>query len=114
MNRARVLAELASARSALERAEVALGQSCESGGVDELVALDACGLEQRAWRALIASKELAARKIGRRWYSTRAALAALVPSVTKVPAVVEEKPADDYAQVVQMSARRARRSGVSR
>jgi hypothetical protein len=51
-----------------------------SAAGDELVPLASCGLEARAVAALVASGELPVRKIGRRRYTTKRALAALVTS----------------------------------
>jgi hypothetical protein len=49
---------------------------------DELVALTSCGVERRALRRLVRDGRLEVVRIGRRQYTTRRALAALVrPSV---------------------------------
>src|SRR5262249_54482072 len=45
---------------------------------DELIALTDSGLEEKAWKALVRSGELRARRIGRKLYTTRSALVALV------------------------------------
>lgn len=45
---------------------------------DELVPLDACGLERAAALRLVASGELPVRKIGRKRYTLRSALVRLV------------------------------------
>lgn len=65
---------------------------------DALVPLTESGLEERAWRALVRSGELQARKLGRRWYTTQAALVALVLQAPKAaPAVA---PDDAYAALL--------------
>lgn len=92
------------------RKEVAprITTSCEEGGavvlrietanaapVDELVELGASGLESRAWKALVKKGELPARKLGRKWYTTRSALCRLVTEApTKVAARTTKKASD--------------------
>lgn len=49
-------------------------EAAAAGAPDELVPLNESGLEEKAWKALIRKGELRARKLGRRWYTTRSAL----------------------------------------
>lgn len=65
---------------------------------DDLVDLAKSGLEGRAWRALVRSGELPARKIGRRWMTTRSALCRLVLEAPKPPA--SDDPTDAYAALL--------------
>lgn len=64
---------------------------------DELVPLSECGLEEKAWRKLVRSGELKARKIGRLWFSTRRALCSLV---LDAPASRKRPVATSYADLV--------------
>ncbi len=76
--------------------------------VDELVKLADTGIEDRAWRALVKSGELAARKIGREWWSTRSALCRLIldaPTAAKSNPT-HEKPDDAYAALIAKGGRR--------
>jgi excisionase family DNA binding protein len=87
-----------------------------SAPVDELVTLDACGLERRAVEALIREGRLRAVKIGRRVYVRRSAVVALVdelpawtPNAGPLPGAKTED--DDLGRAVMAVAkRRARRA----
>lgn len=67
------------------------------GAPDEIVPLNKSGLEEKAWKALVQSGELRARKLGRRWYTTRSALCALV---LDAPAPKKRAAAPDYRALV--------------
>jgi|HubBroStandDraft_5_1064220.scaffolds.fasta_scaffold586471_2 hypothetical protein len=61
--------------------------SCSAGALpplDDLVAFP-FSLEKNAARQLIASGELPARKLGRRWYCKRSDLLALIDNAPSVP-----------------------------
>jgi len=74
---------------------------------DELVALAECGLEASAWRKLVRNGELPCRRIGRRWYTTKRALAALVgtghPQVATLDPSDEPEGADEYQAALRQA-----------
>jgi hypothetical protein len=61
---------------------------------NDVVALEECGIESKAVHRLRKSGELTCRKLGRTWYTTRSALAALikVPSPAEASCVVPQAP----------------------
>lgn len=94
----------AAAAARVLRAEAQKGEDGPAG--DEVVPLDACGLERAAARRLVATGELPARKVGRRWMVRRADVAGLIlaapsPKPTEAPA--------DYLDVVAHVGRKGRR-----
>lgn len=78
--------------------------AAHGGQADELVPLDSSPLEVATARALVQSGRLQASRLGRRWYTSRRALLALLDK----PAGHAAVPADDaYADLVARK-RRAR------
>jgi hypothetical protein len=75
------------ARAAQLRAET---PGVNQGG-DELVALADCGLDARSRRRLEREGRLPVSKIGRRKFTTRSALVALVPSMSTIRATPEAR-----------------------
>ncbi len=79
-------------------------------GAGDLVAFP-FGLEANAARRLIASGELPARKVGRRWMALTSDVAALVrdvPRAPKTPRAVDAPAAAYSAHVATLRARRGR------
>ncbi len=111
---ARVLLALASALEAgaaaavrVLRAEAARGDV--EAGEDALVPLGDAGLERAAARRLVASGELPARKIGRRWMVRRGDLARLVAARPAAPPAAEA-PATYAAIVASVTGKGRRRA----
>ena len=85
---------------------------------DELVPLNECGLDEKTRARLVRSGELPARKLGRRWFTKRSALLALIdekprPSESATPADPREAARATYADVTRLDDARKRRA-VSR
>ena len=94
-------------------AEAEHGEGAAPPGADHVLVPHPFGLERRAATALVRDGTLSTTKIGRRIYTTRAALAALVGNVPDVarPALSRVEPparasaAEEYGRVVALAGR---------
>jgi hypothetical protein len=95
-------AEQAAAALTILRAYLAAGTAASA---DEAIPLSQSGLEEKAWRKLIRSGQLRARKIGREWWTTKQALCGLI---LEHPAPAKRSLAPAYADLVAASTARAK------
>lgn len=85
----------------------ALAAVTPPGAVDELVALDACGLEHSAVRRLVRSGRLRTARIGRRRYVRKSEVLACFDALAvEQAAKAEPAKAGGYSSIVALAARR--------